>query len=267
MSLLSRDRLIAAVGPSSLQLQRLPPAWRGNRLLFEATTSCEAGDSGTDEAPAWSVPLTTLRDVLRDPQWSGTSATVLLSDHFVRYLLVPWDEQLVTEEEQQAMVRHAFLTAYGTAAEGWSLRWDTPPPPAPRLACAIDGGLLSSLGAAFADASLGLVSIQPQLMASFNAHGGELPAQGDYWFLAEERGRISLVWLHDDAPNALYSQRVDAEWAENLPELLARGLLLAGADSAPGAVYLHLATPREFASELPGGWSLHPLQPSAATLR
>lgn len=262
-----RDRLIAAIAPGQLQLQRLAPAWRGSRPLLAATADCKADESGNDDVPAWSSPLTTLRETLRDPQWSGTTATVVLSDHFVRYLLVPWDEQLVTDEEQLAMVRHAFLSAYGTTAEAWSFRWDAPPPPAPRLACAIDSGLLSGLRETFADASLALVSIQPRLMASFNTHHRELPSRGDYWFLAEESGRICLAWLHDEAPNALYSQRVDADWADDLPELLARGLLLAGAGSAPGAVYLHLATPREFASELPGGWSLHPLQPSAAMPR
>lgn len=264
MSLSWRDPLLADISPHRLQLQRRTPDWRGGRPLAEASIDCGNGD---DDTPAWAPALATLRDVLREPRWAGSAATAVLSDHFVRYLTIPWDEQLVTAEEQQAMVRHAFVQAHGAPAEGWTFRWDVPAPPAPCLASAVDGALLAGLRDAFSGAALPLVSIQPRLMAAFNASRDQLPGRRDCWLLVEEAGRICLTWIHDDAPGALYSQRIDDDWLAELPGLLERGLLLAGAGSAPGAVYLQLATAHEVAAELPAGWSLHLLRPTNATVR
>lgn len=255
MSLSWRDRLIVDFGPQQLRLHWQAASWRGGGDGVEAVVDC--GDAAGDEAePAWAPALRALRTALPDPRWAGCAVTVLISSHFVRYLTIPWDEQLVTDEEQLAMVRHAFVQAHGAAAEGWAFRWDAAPAPAPCLACAIDGALLAGLRDACTGAALSLASLQPQLMAAFNAHRDALPAQRDCWFLLEEAGRVCLAWVHDDAPTALYSQRVGDDWVADLPGVLERGMLLA-AGSAPGAVYLRLATAREVAADLPSGWSLH----------
>lgn len=258
MSLSWRDHLLAELAPHALRLRRLKPRWRGGRQLAEASLSCPADGTGTGD-PQWTPVLTTLGTALADRSWDGARATVVLSNHFVHYLTIPWDEQLVTAEEQLAMVRHAFAQAYGSAADGWSLRWNTAPLPAPCLASAIDSALLEALRAVFGSAAIPLASIQPQLMATFNAHREALPDKDDYWFLDQESGRLCLVRVHADAPHALYSQRVGDDWLAELPAVLERGRLLGGADSAPGRVYLHQTIACEVAAEPAPGWSLHPL--------
>lgn len=264
MSLLWRDRLQVHFAPQQLRLQRQASAWNRSRGQIEATVDCPDGGDDAAEEPAWASPLSALRRELLLPRWAGCEVILILSSHFVRYLTIPWDEQLVTEEEQGAMVRHAFVQAHGAGAENWTFRWDVPPAPAPCLASAVDTPLLAGLREACAEASLPLVSVQPQLMRTLNAHRGELPTRGDFWLLGEEAGRICLAWIHAAAPAALYSQRVAADWLEELPELLVRGMLLAGSGAAPGAVYLHLTSPQEVAAELPAGWSLHLLRQTDA---
>lgn len=264
MSLSWRDHLLAELQPHTLRLRRLRPRWRGGRQLAETTLDCRSASPAPGDPP-WLPVLATLGEALAERSWNGTRATVVLSNHFVHYLTIPWDEQLVTAEEQLAMVRHAFVQAHGSTAEGWTLRWDTAPLPAPCLASAVDGALLHALRTAFADAAVPLASIQPQLMATFNAHREELPAKDDYWFLDQESGRLCLVRVHADAPHTLYSQRVGDDWLAELPAVLERGRLLGGADSAPGRVYLHLATAAEVGAEPAPGWSLQPLGAARAT--
>jgi len=255
------DRLLIDFGPHTLGLRAVAASWRGGRLLAEQHVDCPAGDEGD---PAWGPALSALRSALPDPRWARAAASVLLSNHFVRYLTIPWDEQLVTAEEQAAMVRHAFAQAHGAAVERWAFRWDVAAPPAPCLACAVDSALLAGLRDACVGPGRRLVSIQPRMMAAFNAARGALP-QRDCWFLVEEAGRICLAWMHDDAPASLYSQRVGGHWAAELPGLLERAMLLA-AGSAPGDVYLQLQTAGSVAAELPPGWSLRllPAAPAGA---
>lgn len=257
-----RDRLEIVLTPQQLRLQRLAPAWRGGRPLAGETMACGGGIAEGEDEPAWGPALAALRDALQDRRWAATAGTVILSNHFVRYLTLPWDEQLVTAEEQQAMVRHAFGQAYGAAADSWVFRWDAPPPPAPCLASAVDAPLLHGLRELFAAAALPLASVQPQLMAAFNASRRQMRDGTNCWFLVEEAGRLCLAWFHDNAVGSLYSQRVGPDWVAELPGVLERAMLLASADSAPGPVYLHLATAREVAAELPAGWSLHLLPQS-----
>jgi len=253
VSLSLRDRLLVEFGPQRLQLRRYAAGWRGGRLLADQRVDCGAGD---EAEAAWAPALAALRATLPDPRWAGTQVAVQLSNHFVRYLTIAWDERLVTGEEQLAMVRHAFVQAHGAAAENWSFRWDVAPAPAPCFACAIDSALLAGVRDACAGATLRLASIQPQLMSAFNAARDMLPAHHNCWFLVEEVGRICLAWVHADTLTALYSQRVGDDWTSELPGLLERAVLLA-AGSAPGAVYLWLTTAKAVATELPSGWSLH----------
>ena len=168
-------------------------------------------------------------------------ATVILSNHFVRYAIVPWSEGLDTAAEEEAYVRHHFARIHGERAKAWALRWsdngDT------RLASAIDQALLDALKQALPR----LASVQPHLMAAINRCRKSIPKNGAWLALVEgERACIALhaggrwrsvqnargAWL-----DLLERERHRAEG--EVPQLA----LVAGAD--PGTA---------------GGWTLRPLQ-------
>lgn len=256
MSHLWRDRAHIALSPDRVILARLG---RGARVLAREIVPCSvpAGDTG------WEPALAAMRGALAGGQWANADATVILSNQFVRYLLVPRDEKLVTEEEQLAMLRHSFTQAYGGAAENWEFRWSEGRPPAPCLASAVDRALLEGVREAFKASGLRLVSVQPYLMLAFNHWRREM-REPSLWFGLAERDRLCLAWIQRDEWGSLYTQRIGPEWPRELSGILERAALLAGPGSAPCTVYLHVPEQPDVNVEVGDGWSIRLLQLGAS---
>lgn len=124
----------------------------------------------------------------------GTArVTIELSNDLVRYALVPWNDALSTPAEEEAYVRHHFAKVHGERAKGWAVRASEAAPGEPRLASAIDATLVDALKKAFEGKKAKLVSIQPALMARFNAARDSLPADGAWLVVAEpDRACVAL---------------------------------------------------------------------------
>jgi hypothetical protein len=119
--------------------------------------------------------------------------TVELSNHFVRYALVPWNDALATPAEEELYVRHHFSRIHGERAKAWAFRASEAPPGQPRLASAVDSALIASLRECFKGKAARLASIQPALMSRFNAVRRSLPRGGAWLVIAEaERACIAL---------------------------------------------------------------------------
>ena len=132
---------------------------------------------------------------LQTIEWQSRSlVTAVLSNHFVRYLLVPWSDAVRGEAEEEAYLRHHFRKIHGDRANEWTLRSSEAPRGSPRLASAIDSALLEALKASFPKGGKALlVSVQPALMAAFNRHRGAIPASGAWLALAEsDRACVAL---------------------------------------------------------------------------
>ena len=118
-------------------------------------------------------------------------ATVILSNHFVRYAIVPWSDALSGEAEEQAYVRHHFAKVHGERARGWALRWSDNGA-GTRLCSAIDAELLAELKRALPR----LASVQPYLMAAVNRCRKAIPKSGAWLALVEDAR--ACVALHAD---------------------------------------------------------------------
>ena len=174
--------------------------------------------------------------------------TVVLSNHFVRYALVPWSAELAGEAEEEAYVRHHFVRVYGDRAKAWSFRASPAPAGAARLCSAIDANLLAALRSAFAKTRAKLVSVQPSLMAVFNRARAAVPARGAWLVLAEPER--ACVALHSGGRwQAVSNAR--GEW---LPLLERERGRIGGA--APDLVLFHSTGPA--ANEAPG-WKVKAL--------
>jgi hypothetical protein len=123
-----------------------------------------------------------------------SKVSIILSDRFVRYAVLPWSGALAGAAEEQAYIRHHFAKIHGDKAKGWALRASPAGAGAPRLASAIDSALLEAIRKAFPGGGKAkLVSVQPQLMARFNAARARLPDDGAWLVLAEpERACVAL---------------------------------------------------------------------------
>ena len=175
MSRLFPEKLTVAIAPDQI-------------VVGARTIACDASFG----AEPWHGAAAALRGV----QWQERSrVTAVLSNHFVRYALVPWNTALADPAEEEAYVRHHFAKIHGERAKSWALRWSAEAADAPRLASAIDTGLVQGLKECFpAKGKARLVSIQPYLMAAANRAQAAVPASGA-WLVFAERER-SCVALH-----------------------------------------------------------------------
>ena len=152
---------------------------------------------------------------LRGAAWPRRArVSVVLSNHFVRYALVPWNRSLATGAEEEAYVRHHFTRIHGARAKDWLLRWSEDDADAARLASAVDAALIAALKEAFPPRGKArLASIQPALMAVANQVRRQVPATGA-WIVAAERGRTCLGLYSGGSWRAV--QNAKEEWLSAL---------------------------------------------------
>lgn len=119
--------------------------------------------------------------------------TIVLSNHFVRYAVVPWSDALATAAEEDAYIRHHFAKIHGERAKSWVLRASASGG-AERLASAIDASLLEEIRKSFPKGGrASLVSVQPQLMAAINQWRRAIPPGGAWLVLADsDRACVAL---------------------------------------------------------------------------
>lgn len=253
MSPLWRDRLHVVLCPTRLILVRFGRGLRPS-VAARAVVGCDV-DTFPGTA-AWVPALAALEQLLAERQWQHAEVRVILSNHFVHYLMVDWDAKLTGAEEQLAMVRYSFSQVFGDAAGGWDFRWHEGRPPAPCLAGAIDHGLLAGLRELFTSGGrhLHLGGVQPYLMTAFNHWRREIDPERD-WFLLAEPGRLCLAWFRDGEWAGLHSQQTDANWGRDLPQILARALLQAGVTDRPARLAIHAPEAPEGSLVLAEEWS------------
>ncbi len=183
-------------------------------------------DTGTAEEP-WRAAVTALQKSLEAHAPRAADATIVLSNHFVRYALLGANEHLSNREEWLEYACHQFEKTYGMRARDWDIQVAEAGAAHPRLASAIDKALMAAAAAAFGNGRVRLRSVQPYLMIAFNR---ALPsmAQASFWFVAQEPGRLLLGLIRDGLWRSVRARQTSAQWYEDLPRMVEReGALLA----------------------------------------
>lgn len=261
MSLSLRDELRVVLGPEQLSLVRIGRSftWRGlaQRVLDKRALPCGVAE---DEALPWSEAVRTLEAELPALAKGTAFATVVLSNHFAHYAMIPWSGAPMDGEEETAYARHFFRKLYGPAAEAWELRLNPDRAGAPQLACAVDSRLTDSVRASFAAAGIVLRSMQPHLMVAYNGCRTRL-RKSSAWFVLFEAGNLCLALLRHGGWGSVRTLRAGDDWYETLPRLLEREAYLTDEDAATDEVLLW--APELDASSLPEtpGWKVSVLQP------
>lgn len=177
MSLLLPQRLTLGLSPTELSLVR-ERGWLRPTVVERRCIACDPGFG----AQPWDGAIAALAACD-----ASLPATVVLSNHLVRYAVVPWSDALEGDAEEEAFVRHHFARIHGERAADWALRWTEHGPS--RLASAIDRALLEALKVALPR----LRSVQPYLMAAINRSRGAIPRSGAWLALVEaERTCVAL---------------------------------------------------------------------------
>jgi hypothetical protein len=143
----------------------------------------------SDDLSQWRHALAVLSGQLALPRFTGRiSLEVELSNHFVRYLVIPQRKELRGRTEFLAFVRHRFVHTYGPGAQEWALCLSGDGPA--RLAAAADSGLVSALQA-LCKKGRKLRCVVPSFSAGFDQTRFG-PSEERYWYVQAERARVCI---------------------------------------------------------------------------
>lgn len=208
MSLLSPERLIIGLAPERLSALRVEGYWRpriGER--YERALPATPGER-------WEAPLAALEVLLDQPDWAARDLTVILSNHYVYYAVLPASQGLAASE-QNDLAHLVFRNLFGELSHDWDLRVSHAGD-LPTLASAVPQAFLKALYD-ICEGRGRLRSIQPAWMAVFNGVRQQL--EGDNGILAlVEAGRIGLATLEQGQWRSIVSR---AGPGSMLPQFLA----------------------------------------------
>lgn len=249
-----RERLLIGFAPDEVTFVRVK-GWPRPRVTAKRAVPC---DPAFGSEP-WHGAATALKDAAERLRGERLDVMVAVSNHFVRYALVPWNDSLASAEEELAFARHHFARIHGERAKSWTLRVSEGPTDAPRVASAIDNALLEAVRGCFPPGGkMRLVSIQPYLMAAFNCWRGPL-AQTGSWFLIAETGRACLALCGKDRWQAVLNTKGSFSAPEELVTLLDRERHRIGDGEPLNTVLVHAAHSNAIRLPQVGGWKFERL--------
>jgi len=250
------DRLLVSLAPSAVALLRVAGRLHP-RVVAKQAIDCDPAFG----AEPWQGAVTVLAAALESLRSERIDATVVLSNHFVRFAIVKPEAALTGAAEELGLARFQFARIYGERARNWDVRLSAARRGAPRLASAVDAPLVAAIGACFPrGGSLRLVSLQPYLMAAFNRWRGALSSD-DAWLLLIEPQRACLAMLASQEWAAVQTVRGEYSAPEDWAALLDRERLRADAEVTTAVRSVHVHAPadtRAHAREVQG-WTMRGL--------
>lgn len=183
MSRLSPDVIDAALAPAGLLLAR------HNRLTRRQRARAQL----QFPAPlALNEALEQLAACLQQPDWRGAGGLrLVLSNHWLRFAVVPWSDDLTRPAERQALAQGVLDEIYGDNG-AFEIRISEAGYRQPALAAALPRTARQQLQALALEHSLPLLSLQPLLMQAFALCGNRLKG-GDAAFACLEPGKLTVL--------------------------------------------------------------------------
>jgi hypothetical protein len=259
VSLSLRDELRVVLSRDEVQLVRI-----GRKLTLRGKMCCVLEKKsipcmvGADLS--WENVIQVLETTISELPTKPAVAQVIISNHFMRYAMVPLSQSLSNEAEEIAYANHCFNQLYGVSAESWEIKLNQGSVDTPQLASAVDGKFLGALRALFARANVKLNSVQPQLMTAYNNCYVHLKSK-DVWFVLFEQGSLCLGRVQQGRWSSVRTLKVGEDWLDSLPEILDREAYLSESNTSSDEIYLW--APEYWKVALPASirWKIHKLQP------
>jgi hypothetical protein len=243
-----RDRLLISLAPASVAVARVTRGPRP-RLTARRVAECDPGFG----AELWQGAVAALGSALEPLRGERMHATVVLSNHFVRYAVVPFDAAVSGPEEDLALARFHFAKIHGERAKAWDIRMSEEPRGAPRLASAVDAGLIDAIRVCFPrDGKLRLASVQPYLMSAFNTWRRSMVDRS--WLLLVEPQRACLALLGARKWIAVHNSRGEFQAPDDWAAFLDRQRLRTDTASAGNTVLIHAPASRKLVNQEAPGW-------------
>ncbi len=216
----------------------------------------------SEDLSQWRHGLAVFSEQLALPRFSGkVSLEAELSNHFVRYLVIPQRKELRGRAELLAFVRHRFVHTYGASAQEWALCVSGDAPA--RMAAAVDSSLVGALQALCKRSKSKLRSVVPSFSAGFDqARLGHRPDR--YWYVQAERARVCIGCVELGRWALVHSQALMSGDAEEIGGVFQQLAMTSAGWIPEMPVYtqgIDAATLRELAAQ---GWRVRELAPLKA---
>jgi hypothetical protein len=191
---------------------------------------------------------------------TGGAVEIVLSNHFVRYQLFPWQDGLQNLQEELGFARFAFTQTYGSAVDHWHIALSDEAPGLPRIAAAIDTALLERLRDEVGKAGGELVSVSTSLVSAVDYWRSSFDSHQPTWFLAYESGLLTLLLRDRNGWRWVRSRRVAEDGLDGWRQIIADETLMLGEELAGGRVLLFAPGCKLPAGPAQGGLVLVPLE-------
>ena len=186
------DRLRIALCPGQIVVSRL------DGLRVQIVEKRIFSSDCSPQSPVWQCLLALLPEVLRDCGSGVRTASVILSNHFVRFAVVPWRDEVIKEGEREALARHCLRAAYGNSVNDSDICVSDSGFRKNALASTVERPFLAGIRDIFASAGISVTSIQPYFMSAFNRFRNNLSARPNLC-LAIAEPRRATIGLYDEA--------------------------------------------------------------------
>lgn len=253
MSRLWRDQIQVFFAPERVDFVRSRRGMKPKQIT-RLTTLCEHAP----DLPVWDGALQKLDQMIADA--AGTEIVITISNHFVRYTVIPPQTKIANPAELNAYAIFHMREVYGERAEAWVLGVSSWDPCSGAICAAIDGGLLERLEELTRRRKVKLQGIEPYLTSAFDRWCKPLDGKR-MWFALIETGRICLASLSDGAWQRICNQRILDNAEEELLAMLDQEAVLFSRRKQ-AVEQVHLFAPGHPNLTLPDGcgWRVVPLQ-------
>ncbi|ODT64378.1 MAG: hypothetical protein ABS69_20455 [Nitrosomonadales bacterium SCN 54-20] len=256
MSLSWRNRVSAFLSPYRVELVRLQRHVKPGQAEKQMA-ACERADEGT----TWGATLVQLKRML--PAETGADIHILLSNHFVRYAVIPPQSKIETPAELQTYAAFQMQEIYGERAAEWELSISSWDPATGAVCAAVERSFLQELEELAASQRMKLKYVEPYFTSVFD-HWHDSFDNGRTWFALIETGRLCLALLEGGAWLRILNQRILEDVEEELLVALEREALLFSVPAGT-ASQVRLFAPEHPDLILPegSGWQIVPLEDKA----
>lgn len=162
--------------------------------------------------------------------------TAQISDRHVRYLNVPWQDGLSSEQDWSVLAALRFREVHGEQAAHWQVRLTHALPGQIALAAAIDTALITGVETLLP--KLKLKSLQPRFVVRLNRALPRLPRAGA-WFASIEDQRIVLAKVRGGTVESIRNEAIAGEAQSALSALLRRCAPLQESGNETLPLWLH----------------------------
>jgi hypothetical protein len=245
-----RERILIRFSPRILRLAHFGRGWSG--VPRECRTVPVTPQAERDD---WRPAAAELDRQLATTGARGAALEVVLSNHLVRYALLPWMEGIGDEDEALAYARHLFESTYGEDASAWQICLGERRRGEPRVAAAAAAELVKELGRSAAAHGLRFTRLLPALSYATDRL---LPKpeilQG--WLACAEPDRVCLMRVEDGVWSQIVNARADGDVTELLRSLLEQDALVSGLSAKTGQVLLAAGTGIDALRLRASGWQV-----------